>query len=252
MLLENKVALVTGASRGIGRAIALGLANEGTSVAVHYNKSKEKAEEVVREIGDLGNEGAKAFQTDLNFNEGVYALVRAVSEQYGGIDILVNNAGVNPRVGGFDSVGLEEWDSVMSVNLRAPFFLSQHVSWHMKELGDGGSIINISSNAALRAKNDFSIPYSVSKSGLVSLTKDLARTLAGDGIRVNCIAPGYTMTDMSAFKRGDELYRKISEKIPLGGVNEPKDIAGYAVFLASDWSKGMTGQVFTVDGGFNL
>ncbi len=246
MKLKDKVALVTGASRGIGRAIAVKLAEEGARVAVNYNKSKEAAQEVLREIALVGSRGVP-IQADVSSEEGPYFVVRQTIEFLGGIDILVNNAGIYERTPFFD-VTVADWNRTMNTNLRGPFFCSQEAARYMNDHG-GGKIINVATNT--ESKDNFGIPYIVAKGGLKALTKSLARTTGRYEISVNAVAPGYTHTDMEMYPRGDPRWEPILKKIPSGRINEPEDVARVVAFLASEDAGNITGHVLYIDGGVN-
>jgi len=247
--LQGQVALVTGGSRSIGRAIARAFAREGANVAVNYVKNTEAAESAVREIKSLGRQ-ALAVQGDTSQRSQVHAMVEAVEERLGPIDVLVNNAGVLRRVYLLD---LEEadWDAVLGVNLKGCFLVGQAVAARMKERGKG-KIINIASDGG-----GFPAPrmsaYCVSKAGLIMLTKCMALELAQYGIRVNALAPGMTKTDINRKDLEDEAFLKARLlRIPLGRILSPEDLVGAAVFLASTDSDMMTGMVLQVDGGRSI
>ena len=180
--------------------------------------------------------------------ENIENIVKRTIEIFGRIDILINNAAIYERKE-FLEISEENWNKTLDVNLKAPFFLSQKTSEYM--LKQGGSIINISSNAGIKAKNNIGIEYGISKSGINYLTKSLAISLAPK-IRVNAIAPGYTETEMSEFYQNSELKKEIELTIPLERVNFPKDIAKLALFLVSEDSRNITGEIIVIDGGKNL
>jgi NAD(P)-dependent dehydrogenase (short-subunit alcohol dehydrogenase family) len=244
--LEGQVALVTGGSRSIGRAIALGLAREGANVAVNYSQHAEAAQGAVREIQALGRR-AIAVRGDTSRQAEVRAMVEEVTRALGPIDVLVNNAGVQKRVFFLD-LAEEDWDWMLGVNLKGYFLVGQAVAAGMKPRGKG-KIINVSSEAG-----GFPAPrmtaYCVSKAGVAMLTKCMALELAAHGIRVNALAPGLTRTDINRKDLEEEAFLKARlQRIPLGRVMNPEDLVGAAVFLASPDSDSMTGQTLQVDGG---
>lgn len=246
MKLANKIALVTGGSRSIGRAIALGFAREGADVAVNYVSNAAEAQRTVRDIEALGRQ-ALAVKADTSNRKAVEAMVDEICERFGRIDILVNNAGVQKRVFFLD---LEEtdWDWMLGVNLKGYFLVGQAVAARMKNSRQG-AIINISSEAA-----GFPAPrmtaYCVSKAGVAMLTKCMALELAQYGIRVNALAPGLTRTDLNRKDLEDEDFLKMRvARIPLGRVMDPENLVGAALFLASSDSEMATGTTLQVDGG---
>jgi NAD(P)-dependent dehydrogenase (short-subunit alcohol dehydrogenase family) len=246
MKLEKKVALITGGSRSIGRASALGFAREGADIAVNYVSNIEEAQNTVQEIKALGRR-ALAVRADTSKRPEVQAMVNEVWERLGPIDILVNNAGVQKRVFFLD---LEEkdWDWMLGVNLKGYYLVGQAVAARM-QTGKQGVIINVSSEAA-----GFPAPrmtaYCVSKAGVAMLTKCMALELAQHGIRVNALAPGLTRTDINRKDLEDEDFLKLRlARIPLGRVMNPEDLVGAALFLASSDSQTATGTTLQVDGG---
>ncbi len=246
MKLERQVTLVTGGSRSIGRAIAVGMAREGASVAVSYVSHAEAAQSVVREIEALGRRGL-AVRADSSQRSQVQAMVEEVETRLGPIDVLVNNAGVQKRVYFLD-LAEEDWDWMLGVNLKGYFLIGQAVATRMKARGRG-KIINISSEAASFPAQRMTA-YCVSKAGVAMLTKCMALELAPHGIRVNALAPGLTRTDINRKDLEDENFLKMRvARIPLGRVMDPEDLVGAAVFLASTDSDSMTGTTLQVDGG---
>ena len=246
MKLEGQVALVTGGSRSIGRAIALGFAREGAAVAVNYVRHTEEAQSAVREIEALGRRGL-AIRADTSQQAQVHAMVGEVTARLGPIDILVNNAGVQKRVYFLD---LEEadWDWMLGVNLKGYFLVGQAVAARMKARGKG-KIINVSSESGGFPAQRMTA-YCVSKAGVAMLTKCMALELAQYGIRVNALAPGLTRTDINRKDLEDEAFLKARlTRIPLGRVLAPEDLVGAAIFLASADSDMMTGMTLQVDGG---
>lgn len=247
MRLEGKTAIVTGASRGIGRGIAERFAAEGAKVAIVYRSAQDAADAVCLAIKAKGSE-AMAFAHDVANPEGADAIVEKVVEAWGRLDILVNSAGVI-KDGLFLQLSAEDWNSVVQTNLGGTFYFCKAAGRAM--MGKrSGSIINLSSVAAQHSNKGQS-SYASSKAGIEALTRTLASELAGRKVRVNAIAPGFIETDMTDTVRklaGD----KILGAIPLKRYGAPEDIAKAAVFLASDESSYITGQVLTVDGGLSL
>lgn len=249
MKLAGRIALVTGGSRSIGRAIALGLAREGADVAVNYVSHAEAAERAVREIEALGRR-ALAVRADTSQQVQIQAMVEEVTTRFGPIDILVNNAGVQKRVYFLD-LAEADWDWMLDVNLKGCFLVGQAVAAAMKARGYG-KIINVSSVAA-GAPAMRMTAYCVSKAGLTMLTKCMALELARYGIRVNTLAPGLTRTDINRKDLEDEAFLKARlERIPLRKVGTPEDLVAAAVFLASSDSDMMTGMTVQVDGGAGI
>lgn len=253
--LKGKVALVTGAGAGIGRAIALRLAGEGARIAV-ADVDGTHAEETVGQVRSAGGEGA-AFVFDLSSTDSIRETVGAVLDRFNRIDVLVNNAGINGALPLLE-VTPEEWDRIMDVNARGTFFCLQAVARHMKESG-GGRIISLASISGKGFRKSGSLPYSASKSAVIAMTRFAALHLAPYGINVNAICPGPTRSDAFAGLARryaadhsvgvDDAYRVLDEYIPLQRSNEPSDIAAMAAFLASDDSRNITGQSLNVDGG---
>ena len=247
MLLEGKVALVTGASRGIGREIAISLANEGATVIVNYNGSKEKAEAVVDEIIKAGVKAESIGCSVADFT-GVENMISSVTEKYGKIDILVNNAGIT-RDGLLMKMSESDYDDVISTNLKGTFNCVRHVSRQMLKQRSG-RIINISSVVGLSG-NAGQANYASSKAGIIGLTKSAAKELASRGITVNAVAPGYVDTEMTQVL-SDAVRENVLAQIPMKRMGNTKDIANVVVFLASDMAAYVTGQVLSVDGGMHI
>ena len=248
MRLKDKVAIVTGAARGIGRAIALGFADEGAKILINDCRSGQ-AEEVVQKICASGGK-ATFVQADVSSLAGHEKLVSAAVSEFRGIDILVNNAGVEFREAFLDSKP-ETWERTLAVNLKGAYFLSQKAASVMKQSGKG-RIINIASIHADVPLRERAI-YAISKGGMAMLAKSLALELAQYGITVNAIAPGAILTAMNRESLADAGKRaKLLERIPLGRIGEPEDIVGAAVFLASSESDYVTGTTIYVDGGLLL
>lgn len=247
--LKGRVAIVTGASRGIGRAIAVGLAREGASVVVNYVSKAVAAEEVVNDIRvDGGN--AVAVHTDVGNLAQHEELVAAARKRFGRIDILVNNAAITHRQPFLDATA-EAWDETLSVNLKGVYFLSQAVA-RVMAAQRSGKIINISSVHDVRAMMNNSV-YNITKAGLVMLTKSLALELAEKGIQVNCVSPGAILTDETRDRLADPEHRaRVLAKIPSRRVGEPEDVVGAVLLLASRESDYITGTTLYVDGGMLL
>jgi len=246
-MLKNKVALVTGASRGIGRAIALTLAGYGAIVVVNYCGSKEKADEIVNQIKENGGT-AIAYQADVADFETVKTMFADITKEYGRIDILVNNAGITK-----DNLILkmseEEFDAVINTNLKGVFNCLKQASRIMLKQKEG-RIINISSISGV-VGNPGQANYCAAKAGVIGITKSLAKELGSRGITVNAVAPGYINTDMTAVLK-DDLKEKVTELIPLKRLGEVEDIAETVAFLASDKASYITGQTIQVDGGLGM
>ena len=246
-MLEGKVAVVTGASRGIGREVALTLAGYGATVIVNYCGSKDKAEAVVEEIAAAGGT-AKAYQGDVSEFDVAKEMMTSVKKEFGSIDILVNNAGITK-----DNLILkmseEEFDKVIEVNLKGAFNCMKHVSRIMLKQRYG-HITNMSSVSGVMG-NAGQVNYCASKAGIIGMTKSLARELGSRGITVNAIAPGYIQTEMTDVLP-DDVKESILGTIPLKRMGQTKDIAEAVAFLASDKAAYITGQTISVDGGMGM
>lgn len=244
MSLTGKNALVTGASRGIGRAIAVELAKNGANIAISYVNNKDKAEEVVNEIKGYGVK-AIAVKADVSKEEEVLNMVKIVKESIGSIDILVNNAGIN-RDNLLMRMSTEDWDKVIDTNLKGTYLCSKALIRDMIKK-KSGKIINIASVAGV-AGNFGQTNYSASKAGVIGFTKSLAKEVASRGINVNAIAPGLIETDMTLALKED-IRDSLVKNIPMGRLGTVQDIANIVIFLASEKSNYITGQVINVDGG---
>jgi NAD(P)-dependent dehydrogenase (short-subunit alcohol dehydrogenase family) len=245
MRLGGKVALVTGAQQGIGRAIALAFAREGADVGVNYLDDRNAAEKVVQEVRGAGRR-AVLVQADVARASGIDAMVSQVVGELGGLDVLVNNAGVYPRVP-FLEMRERDWDLVLDVNLKGGFFCAQAAARAMIAAGRRGSVINMASQAIRGAVRG--VHYSASKGGVVAMTRAMALELAPHGIRVNAIAPGLTDTAQPRYGNTEDELAVMASAVPLGHMAQPEDIARVAVFLASDDAAHMTGQTVHVNGG---
>ena len=245
-LLTGKTALVTGATRGIGRAIALKFASEGADVAFTYRSQHEAAETLVAEIEAMGAK-AKAYASDASSYEDAHKVVEDVKETFGRIDILVNNAGIT-RDGLMMRMDEQQWDEVICNNLKSAYNFI-HACTPVMARQRGGSIISMSSVVGI-AGNAGQCNYAASKAGLIGLTKSIAKEMGPRGIRANCIAPGFIQTDMT-----DALPEKMREEIragiPLRRTGMPEEVAQTALYLASDMSSYVTGQVINCCGGMN-
>ncbi|WP_313232257.1 3-oxoacyl-[acyl-carrier-protein] reductase [Tissierella praeacuta] len=244
MSLKDKAALITGGSRGIGKEIALELARNGVHIGISYVSNTEKANEVLEEIKSYGV-NAVAVKANVSVEEDVLQMIKTIEEELGTIDILVNNAGITK-----DNLLIrmkeQDWDEVMDVNLKGVFLCTKAVSRIMMKKRYG-KIINITSVVGITG-NAGQGNYSASKAGVIGFTKSMARELASRGIRVNGIAPGFIETDMTDVLK-DEIKEAMLKTIPLNSFGNPKDIANLAVFLASESSDYITGQIINVDGG---
>jgi 3-oxoacyl-[acyl-carrier protein] reductase len=245
--LEGKVALVTGASRGIGREIALEFAREGADVAVNYAGSEEKAREVAEEIKAMGRK-ALLVQCDVSDSQAVQDMIKSVVDYFGGLDILVNNAGIT-RDNLILRMKEEEWDAVINTNLKGVFLCTKAAARAMMKKRSG-RIINISSIVGITG-NPGQANYVAAKSGVIGLTKTTAKEFASRGITVNAIAPGFISTDMTE-DLPEEVKEAMIKQVPLARIGEPKEIARVALFLASPDSSYMTGQILRVDGGMGM
>ena len=244
--LENKVALITGGTSGLGKMMALALAKAGAFVWIA--SSRDNADETLKELKDQGTEG-RFIQLDVTSSEALENVVSLIHQESNRIDILVNAAGINLRTSAED-LTLDEWQKTIDINLTAPFHLSQLVVGSMRE-NNWGRIINIASLQSLRAF-DNSIPYGASKGGIMQLTRALAQAYSKDGVLVNAIAPGFFRTNLteSLFQDPGKL-QTLADKTMMGRNGEEKDIFGISVFLCSDANSYVTGQTIFLDGGFS-
>ncbi len=243
--LKGKVTLITGASRGIGRAVAMLFARAGSDVVIHYAKRRDSAQEVKQQAEKLGVR-AIALAAEIGDREQVDAMVDRAVEDFGRIDILVNNAGIWERnpIDGMSEVDLKR---TIDTNLMGSYYTIMRVVPHMVRQ-KSGVIINISSTAGQRGEAFYS-PYAATKGAVISLTKSLAAELATSGIRVNCVAPGWVETDMSRDALQGDGRKQVFAQIPLGRVASPEELAGPILFLASDMASFITGEILNVNGG---
>ena len=242
-----KAAVVTGASRGIGRSIALKLANEGYAVVINYPFATGEEDEVLKRITENGGQ-AMTFEADVSKAEEVKTMIDKTYETYGNISALVNNAGITK-----DNLILrmkdEEWDDVININLKGAFNTIRYAAKYMLKQRYG-KIVNISSIVGV-AGNAGQANYSASKAGIIGLTKSAAKELASRGINVNAVAPGFIDTNMTKVLK-DEVKNKLIENIPLNRLGKPEDVADLIGFLCSDASSYITGQVIGIDGGMSV
>ncbi|GAA0120926.1 MAG: 3-oxoacyl-[acyl-carrier-protein] reductase [Clostridium argentinense] len=243
-MLQGKNVVITGASRGIGRAIALKLASLGANIVFNFKNSVNKADELVEEIETLGVK-AKAVQGDIANLKDAEELIRVCKEDFGSVDVLVNNAGIT-RDNLVMRMKEEDFDSVIDTNLKGTFNTIKHVTPIMMKQRSG-KIINISSVVGI-VGNAGQANYSASKAGVIGLTKSVAKELGSRGINVNAIAPGFIETDMTEVLK-DNIKENLLKSIPLKKLGSSEDVANLVVFLASEQSKYITGQVINVDGG---
>ena len=247
MDFDDKVAIVTGASRGIGRAIALEFGSRGARVVVNYNQNSSAADEVVRIISESGGE-AFAHQADVSVLKQADGLVKAAIEKYGDLHILVNNAGIT-RDSLIMTMSESDWDDVIQTNLKSTFNCCKAAIRHMLRRRYG-RIINIASISGIMG-NPGQTNYSASKAGQIGFTKALAREVASRTITVNAIAPGFIQTDILS-TIPEEAQKSLMDIIPLGRVGQPEEIAKAAAFLASDDAAYITGHTLTIDGGIAM
>jgi len=245
--LEGKTCLVTGGGRGIGRSIALGLAKAGADVAITYSRSADAANEVKKEIESLGRK-AKAIQADAVDTERAAEVINELVKDWSKLDVLVNNAGIT-RDTLIMRMSEEQWDSVITTNLKSVFNYSKAVVRPMMRQRSG-SIINISSIIGITG-NAGQTNYGASKAGIIGFSKSLAKEIGSRNIRVNVIAPGYIMTDMTE-NLDDKLIDMIKTSTPLGRGGNPQEVADSVIFLASDASSYITGSVIQIDGGMAM
>lgn len=245
--MKKKVAIVTGASRGIGRAIAVKLASQGMTVIVNYQGAKEKAEETAAAICAAGGM-ADACQCDVASYEATGRMVAYVLERYGQVDVLVNNAGIT-RDQFIGKISEEEYDLVLNTNLKSCYNTMHHLASHFLER-KVGRVVNITSVSGVMG-NIAQANYAAAKAGMIGLTKTMAREWAARGITVNAIAPGFIKTDMTNVL-SDKIKENVTARIPMKYFGEPEDVANMAAFFASDEASYITGQIVCVDGGMAI
>lgn len=243
----NKIALVTGAGGGIGRAICIALAKDGMDIAVHYNGNQAKAEETARLCEELGA-NIKIFKADVSKYEECENLVEQVIESFGALHVLVNNAGIT-KDGMFIRMKETDFDVVMDANLKGSFFVSRFAATHMMK-ARYGKIVNITSVVGIGG-NAGQTNYSASKAGLIGFTKSCAKEMGKRNVLVNAVAPGFVDTEMTAVL-SEKVKEKILENIAIGTMARPEDVANAVSFFVSENNKYITGQVLAVDGGMNI
>ncbi len=250
MRLKEKVAIITGAGQGIGRAFALRFAQEGAHVVI-ADIQEEKARSVAQEVREVGGQ-AEAVKVDVSHPESVKAMVQQAIIRFGYIDTIVNNAAIfsSIKMKPFDEITFDEWSGLMAVNLTGTFLCCQAVAPHMRER-QGGSIINISSSTVLMGRPWYA-HYVTSKAGVVGMTRALARELGADNITINVVMPGSTETEVTRQTVSPEQAKSILAGQSIHRRETPQDLEGVLVFLASDESRFITGQTIVVDGGHNF
>ncbi len=246
-MLTGKVALVTGASRGIGRQTAITLASYGATVIVNYNGSREKAEEVAAQIKENGGNAA-IYGCNVSDYSAVEAMMKELVKEYGRIDILVNNAGIT-KDGLLMKMSEEDYDAVLDINLKGTFNCIKHISRQMLKQ-KGGRIINLSSVVGVYG-NAGQVNYSASKAGVIGITKSVAKELGSRGITVNAVAPGFIITEMTD-AMPEDAKKQVSDRIAMKRLGGVADVAETVAFLASDKAAYITGQVICVDGGMSI
>ena len=243
--LENKSALITGGSRGIGEACVRLFSEAGASVGFTFKTGKEAADSVVEELSSKSK--VKAFKTDLMNEVEIKATVSSFEDQFGKIDILVNNAGIWKEAE-VSKMTIDEWEETLKINLTAAFLFTKYAVPGMKK-NKSGKIINIASTAGQRGEA-FHSHYAASKGGMISFTKSLAAELGEYNINVNCVAPGWVITDMTKESLNDKMiFEKVCNDIPLKKIAAPEEVAGPVLFLASDLASHITGEILNVNGG---
>lgn len=246
-MLSGKIALVTGASRGIGRQTAITLASYGATVIVNYNGSKEKAEEVVKEIQSSGG-NASVYGCNVSDYAAVENMMKDIVAEYGRVDILVNNAGIT-KDGLLMKMSEEDYDAVLDINLKGTFNCIKHISRQMLKQ-KAGRIINLSSVVGVYG-NAGQVNYSASKAGVIGITKSVAKEIGSRGVTVNAVAPGFIITEMTD-AMPEDAKKQVADRIAMKKLGETKDVAELVAFLASDKAAYITGQVICVDGGMSI
>ena len=246
-MLTGKIALVTGASRGIGKETALTLAENGATVIVNYNGNKEKAQEVVSLIEEKGGK-ASCYGCNVADYAAVEAMMKNIVKEYGALDILVNNAGIT-KDGLLMKMSEEDYDAVLDINLKGTFHCIKHISRQMLKQ-KSGRIINLSSVVGVYG-NIGQVNYAASKAGIVGITKSVAKELGSRGITVNAVAPGFIVTEMTDAMTED-AKKQVADRIAMKRLGSTKDVAELITFLASDKAAYITGQVICVDGGMSI
>ena len=246
-MLTGKIALVTGASRGIGKSVALTLASYGATVIVNYNGSRDKAEAVVEEIVQQGGT-AKAYGCNVSDYAAVETMMKDIVKEFGALHILVNNAGIT-KDGLLMKMSEEDYDSVLDINLKGTFNSIKHISRQMLKQ-QGGRIINLSSVVGVYG-NGGQVNYAASKAGVIGITKSVAKELGSRGITVNAVAPGFIVTEMTD-AMPEDAKKQVMDRIAMKRLGDVKDVAETVAFLASDKAAYITGQVICIDGGMSV
>jgi len=249
MLLKNKTVIITGGSRGIGKAISIKFAEEGANLVINYVKNENKANETMKEIKKI-NKNIIIFKTDVSSRSQVQNMVSETIKKFGKIDVLVNNSGIVPSKDLIINIKDEDWDRAFKVNIYGCFFCTQIVANYMIENKIKGKIINISSVCGYIGCSRRG-HYGATKGAIDAFTKACAVELAEYNINVNAVAPGATWTDMGKSLSDKKDIEKVIKRIPLKRIADPKDIAGTVLLLASEWSDYITGQIIRVDGGLS-
>jgi 3-oxoacyl-[acyl-carrier protein] reductase len=247
MFLKNKVAFITGSSSGIGEQLALAFADHGADVIVHGNSKISEAEKLCQKISNKGVQSL-LVKGDLTMRSEVESIFSKITEVFGRIDILINNAGTMVKRCKIEDLKFEDWNRIIDVNLTSVFHVTQAIIPLMKQQG-GGTIINMSSVAARNGGGGGAVAYATAKGGVSTLTKGLAKELAQYNIRVNAIAPGVITTPFHDQYSTTEMREKMITQVPLGREGKPEEIAGAALYLASDYSSYVTGEIIEVTGG---
>lgn len=247
---RNKVALVTGGSRGIGAAIGHAFAQEGAHVGLGYNQNEDKAEAVAAELVTQHGVKAVALRVDMAKEDDVLAMLEAAEAALGPLDVLVNNAAHCPS-GPISSYSIDDWEKTFAVNVTGAFIATREIVRRWQQRGTKGAIVNVVSQAAFLGSTSGHLPYDASKGALVSMTRAVAREVAAQSIRVNAVAPGMVMTEMVA-STWEERKEKYLARIPLHRIAEPEEIAKVVVFLASDAASYMTGTTLDLTGGMMM
>lgn len=248
--LHNKVALVTGATRGLGKAIALSLAAEGASIAINYRREPEVAQALAAEASQRFGVRALAVMGDVSSEPDVAAMYDQIQRELGMVEILVNNAAYCPTAP-VAELSLETWEQTFRVNMTGTFLCCKHMVQRLLAANRAGKIVNISSQAAFRGSQSGHAPYDASKGSIISFTISLARELAGKGFNVNCVAPGMMLTEM-VLEKVTRNYEKYIERIPLRRIGKVEEIADVVTFLCSDRAAYMTGATVDVSGGLAM
>ncbi|MBZ0308021.1 MAG: glucose 1-dehydrogenase [Anaerolineae bacterium] len=250
MRLKDKVAVITGASRGIGEAIARGYAREGASLVIASRK-QEALDALLPELTAYGIE-ARAYATHTGDPAQCKTLIEKTVAEFGKVDIVINNAATNPQFGSMMDSQASQWQKIFEVNIMGYFWLCKYAADAMRERKSGGKLINMASVLGIQPHFTMGI-YSISKAAVIAMTQTLAQELAPDNIQVNAIAPGIIQTKFAeALWSNEQIHRRLVENTPAGRIGQPEELVGAAIYLASEESSYMTGQVMVVDGGTTL